>query len=192
MSHGPRAKLRNLVPHPRYGSAVIPSGNRIEGDAVRASFWRYRLDTIFPESALPADTAKQKYAVYPRRYYVDTLKECRKCSRRFLFFAREQQHWYERLGFWIDADCVLCPECRVSDQRLRRHFRRYSERIDRRDLTDREFQTLLADALFLAQCGVIKNKQRLFHLRKVARQRMPSSEALAALSAFLEQRQVVV
>ena len=186
MSHGARAKLQGLVPHPRYGATVIPSGQGIGGDAVRESFWRYANETIFPESAIRADVSRQNRSVFPRGCYVDTLKRCRKCERPFLFFALEQRHWFEVLGFWIDADCVLCPECRAVDQRLRRHFRRYSERITCPDLTDRQLETLLADAVHLAECGVLKDRDRLRRLRTLARRRIPASGALGVLSAFLD------
>ncbi len=42
------------------------------------------------------------------------LAVCRTCARTFLFFAREQQYWYEDLHFYIDTDCVHCPTCRGS------------------------------------------------------------------------------
>jgi Probable zinc-ribbon domain len=184
-----RRKLTNLVPHPRYGDQVIPSGANVDADEVRSSYWSYRIETIFPESAIPADISRQKFGAFPRGYYVDILKTCRKCRRGFLFFALEQRHWYEHLGFWIDADCVLCPECRVEHRQLRRRFRRYSERIGRSDLSDREFDTLLSDAVFLAEAGIIKDLQRLRRLRALARRSAPGCKAIETLSKFIERHQ---
>lgn len=176
----------HLVPHPRYGDQVIPSHENVDADELRASFWRYGHETIFPESAIRGDVSKQKYATFPRPYYVDVLKTCRTCERAFLFFALEQKYWHEDLGFWIDADCVLCPDCRATDQRIRRHFRRYSDRIGRADLSDRDLQTLLSDAVFLAEAGIIRHEQHLRNLLARGRRRLPGSKVTAALSKLLD------
>jgi hypothetical protein len=116
---------------------------------------------------------------------VDTLKQCRDCSRPFIFFAREQQHWYEELGFYIDADCVHCPEYRRSDQQLRRRFRRYSECIGRTDIDDRDLATLVGDAVFLWQAGVLRDEQRLRRLRNLARRRISASTATESINRVI-------
>jgi hypothetical protein len=173
----------NFVPHPRY-ERVVPSGFNVPEKEIR-TFWGYEGETIFPESAIPANTSRQKYSVFPRRYYVDILKHCRGCSRPFLFFAREQQHWYEELGFTIDADCVRCVECRKSDQSLRRTFKHYSENIERKDLDDKEFTKLIEDAVLLSDAGILQDEQRLRRLRNLARRRIPDSPALASIDSVI-------
>ena len=185
MPKSTRHKLQDIVPHPRYGDTVVPSGCKASAEEVRGSFWRYSSDTIFPESAIRADVTRQNYTVIPRGYYVDTLKQCRTCGRSFIFFAREQQHWYEALGFYIDADCVHCPECRRSDQQLRRRFRRYSELVARADLHDRDLVTLVGDAVFLWQAGVLRDEQRLRRLRNLARRRIPGSTARTSIDRVI-------
>lgn len=185
MPKSTRQKLQNIVPHPRYGDSVVPSGCKASAEQVRASFWRYRSDTIFPESAIRADTTRQNYTVFSRGYYVDTLKQCRTCGRSFIFFAREQQHWYEALGFFIDADCVHCPECRRSEQQLRRSFRRYAENIVRVDIDDRGLATLVGDAIFLWEAGVLRDEQRLRRLRNLARRRIPCKNATTRIDRVI-------
>ena len=185
MPKSTRHKLQDIVPHPRYGDAVVPSGSKASPKEVRASFWRYGSDTIFPESAIRADTTRQNFTVFPRGYYVDALRKCRTCGRPFIFFAREQQHWYETLGFHIDADCVHCPECRRSDQQLRRRFQRYSESIGRADIDDRDLVTLVGDAVFLWEAGVLRDEQRLRRLRNLARRRIPGSTATTGIDRVI-------
>ncbi|MEM7190740.1 MAG: zinc-ribbon domain containing protein, partial [Pseudomonadota bacterium] len=113
-----QTKIR-FVDHPRYGNTPIRSRTPITEGEMRAAYWGYNRrhlpDIIyFPETAIRADPSRQ-YAGYGwRRYYVDIARTCRTCRRWFLFFALEQQHWYEELGFFIDADCVECQECRYS------------------------------------------------------------------------------
>jgi hypothetical protein len=180
----------NVVPHPRYGDCIVPSGVIVPTWEI-LSFWGYKRETIFPESAIPADVTRQSFTVLPRRFYVDVLKQCRTCKRPFIFFAREQQHWYEELGFNIDADCVLCAECRKSDQQLRRRFMRYSQVVSRTDLDDKELGTLVEDAVFLFDAGVLHDEQKLRRFRNLARRRIPGSTAAASIDrviAALESR----
>ena len=174
----------NVVPHPRYGDCIVPSGFVVATSEI-LSFWGYQGQTIFPESAIPADVSRQSFTVLPRRYYVDILKQCVMCKRQFIFFAREQQHWYEELGFTIDADCVRCVECRKSDQQLRRRFTRYSEAVRRTDIDDRDFETLVGDAVFLWQAGVLRDGQRLRRLRNLARRRIPGSTATRSIDQMI-------
>ncbi|MGV3756923.1 MAG: zinc-ribbon domain containing protein [Verrucomicrobiota bacterium] len=153
---------------------------------IRRSYWGYSEDVyIYPDSVIVADETKQNYSVMPRPYYVDILKSCRDCQNEFIFYATEQRHWYETLGFYIDADCVRCPNCRTTDQTLRRRFTRYSKNITRKDLTDEEFTMLLGDALFLYESGLLKTDQQLRRLRNQARKRLPDSKILTKLDAAL-------
>jgi hypothetical protein len=185
MAEAPRRKLEGIVPHPRYGDAVIPSGTKAWETDVRA-WWRYHNETIFPESAIEADLGRQNYSTCPRRYYVDILKNCRTCNRPFLFFAREQQYWYDELGFYIESDCVLCPQCRVSDQELRRKVKRFSERISRTDLSDREFATLIGDTVFVWNVGYLRQEQKLRRLRNQARKRIPGYAETKAINDLVD------
>ena len=183
------------------------SGRSVSAGDLAHSYWRYAYSTIvgadgaiygarrnagseseyiFVASAIAANTEKQRSCVCPRRHYVDTLRKCRGCEQWFIFFALEQRHWYEVLGFWIDADCVLCHACRRQDQRIRRAKNRYAERItDVVKLGSREFLTLLKDALFLTESGIIKGDAKLRRLRNIAKKRGLAGEPMSAVSVFL-------
>lgn len=180
-----RHKLQQLVPHPRYGDKVIVSGSTADADEIRQSFWRYPHETIFPQSAIKADVKLQHYGAHRRGYYVDILKHCRSCSRPYLFFAKEQRHWYETLGFWIDADCVHCPECRKSDQQVRRRFQRYGAAINREKLPVKELVTLVSDAIFLWQAGLLRDEQKLYRLRKTMRRILADHKVTLELECLI-------
>jgi Probable zinc-ribbon domain len=45
-------------------------------------------------------------------HYFDEKRHCRDCGKQFIFFAMEQKHWFEVLGFMLDADAVRCSICR--------------------------------------------------------------------------------
>ena len=185
MSKKRRHKLLDVVTHPRYGSRIRPSGYNVDAATVRESFWGYKCETIFPESAIPANLQRQSDATFPRGWYVDVLKKCRDCRRQFIFYAEEQRHWYETLGFTIDADCVRCPICRKADQTLRRRFQRFSNAIGRTDLTDDEFITLVRDAIFAWDNGLLKKRDKLNRIRNQARRRIPDHAATAEISRLL-------
>jgi hypothetical protein len=173
----------NIVPHPRF-DRVVASGYDVSEEEIR-KHWGYQNETIFPESAIPANVARQNCSVVPRQWYVDVLKRCRDCKRPFIFFAREQQHWFEELGFWINADCVRCVKCRKSDQKLRSTFKRYSDAVTRRDLDDKDLATHLADAVLLFEAGILRDEQRLRRLRNLGRRRIPNSPELADMDALI-------
>ncbi len=179
---GERSDGEAIVSHPLYGNRSVPSGYGISAQELRAGTWGYPDDDIFPESAIPADISRQSFCPVARKFYVDILKSCEECGRRFFFFAREQKYWYEDLQFNLSADCVRCPECRRTDQRIRRRFTRYSEAVVREDLNDREFATMIDDAVFLFRAGMIRRNDRLRQLRNLALRRIPNSCAVQSIN----------
>lgn len=178
-------RAHDFVPHPRYGARSVPSGCTASEAEVRRSYFAYDRAEIFPRSAIPADIPKQNFSTFPRGYYVDIVKTCQTCARPFIFFAREQQHWYETLGFYIDADCVHCPVCRRSVQELRRRLRRYGRTITMKALDDAALRTLLADAVYLWDAGVLRDAQRLRQLRNRGRRQIPESREVSTLDRVL-------
>jgi hypothetical protein len=176
-----------IVPHPRYGNAPMVSGDE---DAVALALEilgrKTFRGTVFPESAILADPSKQNYTVIPRKLYVDEKRSCRDCGRFFIFFAKEQQYWFEELKFFIDSECVRCPECRRSEKTLRCHFARYGRNIHATDLDDDALATLVDDAIFLWEHTLLKNEQVIYRLRKLARSRLPDHKATRKIDAVID------
>jgi len=78
----------------------------------------YRPD--LPAGAVRGDPRRQLYCCeVPRYFYVDVDRTCRDCGAPFVFPAREQKHWYETLGFRLDANAVRCLPCRRAYRRDR-------------------------------------------------------------------------
>lgn len=177
----PGRVLPDVVPHPRYGTTIVPSGCGATEAEVRGSFYAYRTQTIFPETAIPADLPRQNYTTFPRGYYVDILDTCRGCRRPFVFYAREQQFWYEELGFYIDTGCVYCPLCRRAQHEFRDGLRRYTDSIGRDDLDPGALATLVDDAVMLWRAGVLRDESKLRRLRNLARRRIPDDPATARI-----------
>jgi len=184
-----RSKLpENLVPHPRYGVKITPSGFKLPRAGHRPVVLGLQgRNDLSRRTAIPADLARQRYTV-PRTYYVDILRQCRGCKRPFVFYAREQKYWYETLGFDISADCLHCPECRRTHHRFRRRFRRYSESIVSDDLSDAELAVLVEDAVFLYEAGVL-GEQRLRRLKNLAVRRIPDEPATGEVLDVLSKKE---
>jgi len=100
-----------LVAHPRYGKAPTLCGEKLSR-AASFGIYQYQPAWLFPASRIRANESKQNYSVVPRTEYFDALCHCRDCRRWFIFFAKEQQYWFEELRFFVDSCCVHCPACR--------------------------------------------------------------------------------
>ena len=172
----------DLVAHSRYGRTSKRSGVRgFSAQDIAASHWRYDIDTIFPESVLVADTSRQNYSMYPRPFYVDMRRTCRSCSRPFIFFAAEQKHWFEVLQFYVDADCVHCPECRQQRVAAKREFQRYTALVGIETPSVAELKQLVDLTVSLLAQGVLKNRARLGALKNRALQRLAGYSGTLAL-----------
>lgn len=179
-------EIPGVVPHPRHGTTVVPSGGTATEAEVRRSYYGYHDATIYAESAILADCSRQNYSTFPRGYYVDMLLVCWTCKRPFVFYAREQQFWYEELHFYIDTACQRCPECRREQQEFRHRLRRYSEQVNREGIGDAELATLVGDAAFLWRAGVLHDEGRLRWLRNRARRSIPDDPATADIERLID------
>ncbi len=181
--------MDELVPHPRYGGKrerQQRTGLNIAEQVIKQSYWRYGSADIFPQTALRANLNVQRYAVFPRPYYVDILKTCVECGRAFIFYAREQRYWYETLGFYVDVDCVRCVECRRKRHAAKRHMERYAELQSRKSLTCKEMRFLVDDCIFLFQQGKLKNRSHLGQIKNLALKQIPDYSGTQTLQLLLQ------
>lgn len=115
--------------HPKYGKQPRMTGSNpgsdYKGDV--HLHWHSGKDCRVPDTAIPANLKKQTPATIPVTHYYDVRRVCEDCGERFLFFALEQKHWYEELGFPLDSDCVRCVACRKRQQGIAQARQRYEE-----------------------------------------------------------------
>ncbi|MEL6197168.1 MAG: zinc-ribbon domain containing protein, partial [Pseudomonadota bacterium] len=152
---------RIYVDHPRYGDQPILSDERWSEEDVRRAYWRHASATFFPETAITANIARQNYCCMPRRVYVDIEKRCRSCGRLFLWFALEQRHWFETLGFFVDADCVHCQDCRHETHLMRQTLGEYEALKAKGTRSTAEWERLETLARALYAEGYIKRPETL-------------------------------
>ncbi|MGI0118297.1 zinc-ribbon domain containing protein [Zooshikella sp. RANM57] len=161
MSKKRKTKYREYVTHPRYGDKPIYSGATFPVEKILRAHWQYKADSIFPETAIEADISKQNYSTYPICIYVDIEKKCVQCQRWFIFYAQEQKYWLEYLGFYVDADCTKCIDCRKKEQSIKFLIHEYEVLVKKSNRTEPETSKLKNIALELFQLGYIKNQNKL-------------------------------
>ncbi len=176
----------NNVSHPRYGAAPLTSSTPMDLGSVRSSFWRYRVEKVYPETAIRADTSHQNFTTFPRNVYVDIQKTCRVCMRPFIFFAREQQFWYEVLKLYIDVDCVYCTDCRKNIRQTKHHREIFSAGIAEPPNDVRKLVELLESGIYLWETGELKNEHTLRRLKNLAHSEVPTLAVRAELDALVE------
>ncbi|QDT65851.1 zinc-ribbon domain containing protein [Calycomorphotria hydatis] len=174
-----RALLANLVPHPRFTTLdprqiePLKAKEREHFELVRQSFWRYTQEILVPKTDIPADLSKQSHATIPCNFYIDLIKTCISCTKRFIFFAQEQKYWYEDLGYPLDADCVRCAPCRKKSQRTKSATVLYAKyRAHQLKNTD-TFQDVIGAVLHLWSEGVLKKQEPIRELNRQAKDSIP-------------------
>lgn len=158
-------KPNQYVVHPRFGNESILSRFVFSKEEIEKTHWRYKKVKFFPESVIPADISKQNYALYPRKFYVDIEEQCTVCKRLFLFFALEQKHWFEELGFYVDAECTRCIDCRIKDHEIKNLQMLYQDLILKENRSAEETKKLKQAALELYQMGYMKNIEKINQIK---------------------------
>ena len=161
MSKKRKSKYKAYVMHPRYGDKPLYAGNKFSLEEILSAYWGYQRETVFPETAIKADTDKQNHSGFPRGLYVDIEKQRVQCQRWFIFYAQEQKYWYETLSFYIDVDCVKCVDCRKKMQAIKQLMLDYERLVKMKTRTEDETKALKHTALELFQLGYIKDRQKV-------------------------------
>lgn len=124
-----------------------------------------RIPELVPGTAVAADLARQTYAYFPVSHYYDIDSTCQECGRKFIFFAEEQKHWYEELGFPLEAQAARCSPCRKRLQNIARMRRRFEQLLA---LPSRSGE----ETLELADCCMSLIEAEIFHPHQCERIRM--------------------
>ncbi len=170
--YGRRPNVTGLNPNPMHRGVHLhwntTSHNEIvaQFEAVVGKPWPYGDTTSYTDrpkrianTAIVADLSRQTPATVPVTHYFDLERKCRDCERPFIFFAKEQKHWYEVLGFGLDSDCVRCVDCRKKLQGIAR-TREIFETLFHVESKTVEQRLQMADAcLFLIESNVFSSRQ---------------------------------
>ena len=160
----------DFVAHPRYGqhphfTGLNPQENYLpESEHYAFLHWHSPVGSRIANTAIVANVSRQTSATVPVTHYFDTKRQCRDCTRPFIFFAKEQQFWYEELGFRLDGDCIRCFTCRKKRRGLENARMRYEE------LFHVACRTIGEDREFV-KCWLELVEGAIFHCSKVAQMR---------------------
>ena len=127
-------QIESEVPPKRYATA---SGFLLENvywaDAKKGLVgWACEL-CLQSQRAIKGEPLKQLLCDFaPHFAYFDKLNVCRDCGAAFTFSKTEQQYWYERLGFWVQAKKVRCDVC----QQLKKRHDIFSQLMAANDYSD--------------------------------------------------------
>ena len=118
------------------------------------------MDGRIEGTTLVADQAKLRPVGYGKRatHYCDLDRQCRRCKRRFIFFAAEQKFWYEELRFPDYAEAWECVECRKALDEILELRKRYEELVKMRARTEAQTMELVGSAATLIEAGVFSPK----------------------------------
>lgn len=168
----PADEFDDYVDHPRYGRRPRITGlhpvrpETFEaGEPIVKFHWHSPEPERIANTAVEADVSRQIFTTFPVTHYFDVRRVCHGCRRPFLFFAEEQKHWYEELGFSIEADCVRCVPCRKQQQGIARQRERYEQLFHVKPRTP-------AEDLEMAECCLGLIEASVFDRRKTERVRM--------------------
>jgi hypothetical protein len=158
--------LESFVPHPRYGKRPRFTESNPQADFQTVHLhWHSSEECRIPGTAIQADLRRQTPATVPVTHYFDVRSVCRDCGRPFIFFADEQKHWYEELGFGLDSNCVRCPPCRKKERGIARKRERYEELFH---AGDRDIE----QDLEMVECCLSLMEQSIFSRRQTQRVRV--------------------
>ncbi len=156
-----------FVEHPRYGLYPQITGLNPHPDFESGIFlhWSSSADQRIANTAICADLQRQSPATVPVTHYFDVKRVCTDCNRPFIFFAEEQQYWYEVLEFPLESDCLRCITCRKLQQGIAQKRERYQE------LFHLPHRTLDEDLEFV-ECCLSLMEASIFGTKQIPRVRM--------------------
>lgn len=170
--YGRRPRITGLDPSPAdpnvalHWNAITPHEVASQYEATVGEPWPYgdpevyaRATKRIPNTAVLADLERQTPATVSVTHYFDLERSCRDCGRGFLFFACEQKHWYEELGFGLASDCVRCVECRRKQRGIARQREIYESLFHVRDRSQAQDLQMADACISLIEDGVFHRRQ---------------------------------
>lgn len=169
--YGRRPNFTGLDPDPTRGDVQLHWNTTthhelaLQYEAVLGKKWPYGDFSAYsrgkriPNTAIVADTTRQVHATVPVTHYYDLERTCCDCNRPFIFFAEEQKHWYEELGFGLDADCIRCVECRKRQQGIARQREIYENLFHLENKTQEQALEMADACLSLIESGTFTKRQ---------------------------------
>ena len=174
----------DYVEHPRYGYAPFITGLNPVSDSKGTVWphWHSPKQCRIPNTAITANTELHNTGLGHVTHYFDVDRECVDCGRRFLFFAREQQYWYETLRFSLSANCIRCTDCRKSERDLKSLRYQYEKILHQAVRSEKQQLKLAEYAIMLVERA--DAGQRLVELARCCLNRIPDDSRICKQATF--------
>lgn len=115
-----------------------------------------------PAGFVWGDPSRQVFGLGgPAHVFGPLEKRCRDCKVDFVFTAEEQRHWYETLGFFLDATAVRCSSCRTKRRRLEQARRGWELALRAVDPTAKSHVAVVEAGFTLLERGGQVNREKL-------------------------------
>jgi hypothetical protein len=118
---GKKVKPDNKIHrHPLFGDVPLLEKIYVAPNGQTYPYTVFDLDykPKIPFGAIRGNVQAQIFSPFtmPIYFYVDETITCVQCRNEFIFWAREQQYWYEVLKFGLRARAIRCPTCRKKNR----------------------------------------------------------------------------
>jgi hypothetical protein len=172
----------DLVPHPRYGEGPCYTRLDLDGEQPHFEASGHRDgDQIIRGTGIEA----RPMFMGPTMYF-DVLKVCVDCGRHFIFYAAEQKHWLEDLGFSTAADCVRCIDCRKQQQSDERSHADYQRLLSKERRSLKDLSAFVSAALDLHRQRKLKSYQKVREILNATAEAQPDSQSQKGIAALRE------
>lgn len=128
-------EFRDYADHPRFGRYPQFTDLKLPADAYLGVG---KEDHAIPNTVIAANRDRLKLGFAMPTHYLDQKRVCRDCGVKFIFFAAEQQFWYEELGLHYDVYPERCCMCRSARRATAKQHERFVELATRPELSPAE------------------------------------------------------
>jgi len=116
-AHASPKPTSRILHHQLYGDIPMVPTSYTDATGGRRAGLDYDPDyrPPLPRGAVRGDVRKQRFCHMchvPKYFYLDRRRTCVECRQPFVFSAKEQKYWYERLQFHFSSEAIRCPGCR--------------------------------------------------------------------------------
>ena len=117
--------------------------------------WRFRDNIVeIGRDIIEGDDSKQNYTVVGIPKHRGVKLKCNKCKCVFDFSAKEQVHWYETLGFYVDSVPSECVDCRGVTRAIVQLNKRLSKVLAVKSMDIEDYNEIVDVAMALMGNGV--------------------------------------
>ena len=139
--------------------------------------WRFnKITEVITSDILQGNPENQYFTVSGIDWHIGVKLVCAKCSKTFVFSAKEQQNWYENLKFWADSVPIECRNCRAAKRSIINLNKRLCKVLSVKSMQISDYNEIVDVAFEMISSGVVIGG-RLAQKIKMASKKVDSLDA---------------